>query len=216
MFSFVDKKIAHGEKRKALILHVDALKCEVYVSLREELLKQRPKRVSMRSVFAFLCFCLSGKLQVMNKFQGGLFPLLDLWEVEWRESKSQQEKSLLSVRFCVAAPRELAALCGGAAHHRALCHHVSAGNSPAGCCAHRLPLQRHLPLRLRKAQGGTDTLCDLKSSEGEPPWSPVSSTRPSQEECFCKSAERVRDSTRGDASCCETLTLPRGPCYWYC
>uniref|UniRef100_A0A8C3UWL8 Protein RRP5 homolog n=1 Tax=Catharus ustulatus TaxID=91951 RepID=A0A8C3UWL8_CATUS len=40
-----DKKIARGEKRKALILHVDALKCEVYVSLREELLKQKPKRV---------------------------------------------------------------------------------------------------------------------------------------------------------------------------
>uniref|UniRef100_A0A8C3Y5V4 Protein RRP5 homolog n=1 Tax=Catharus ustulatus TaxID=91951 RepID=A0A8C3Y5V4_CATUS len=45
LFSFVDKKIARGEKRKALILHVDALKCEVYVSLREELLKQKPKRV---------------------------------------------------------------------------------------------------------------------------------------------------------------------------
>uniref|UniRef100_A0A8C3UX86 Protein RRP5 homolog n=1 Tax=Catharus ustulatus TaxID=91951 RepID=A0A8C3UX86_CATUS len=33
-----------GLSLKALILHVDALKCEVYVSLREELLKQKPKR----------------------------------------------------------------------------------------------------------------------------------------------------------------------------
>uniref|UniRef100_A0A8C3DLD0 Protein RRP5 homolog n=1 Tax=Corvus moneduloides TaxID=1196302 RepID=A0A8C3DLD0_CORMO len=32
-------------KRKAIVLHVDALTSEVYVSLREELLKQRPKRV---------------------------------------------------------------------------------------------------------------------------------------------------------------------------
>ncbi|XP_064572523.1 protein RRP5 homolog isoform X1 [Zonotrichia leucophrys gambelii] len=39
-----DKNIAPGEKRKALILHVDALTSEVFVSLREELLKQRPKR----------------------------------------------------------------------------------------------------------------------------------------------------------------------------
>ncbi|XP_041317407.1 protein RRP5 homolog [Pyrgilauda ruficollis] len=38
------KNIAPGEKRKALVLHVDALTSEVYVSLREELLKQRPKR----------------------------------------------------------------------------------------------------------------------------------------------------------------------------
>ncbi|XP_030132204.4 protein RRP5 homolog isoform X2 [Taeniopygia guttata] len=39
-----DKNIAPGEKRKVLVLHVDALTSEVYVSLREELLKQRPKR----------------------------------------------------------------------------------------------------------------------------------------------------------------------------
>nr|XP_021391992.1 protein RRP5 homolog [Lonchura striata domestica] len=39
-----DKNIAPGEKRKALVLHVDALTSEVYVSLREEVLKQRPKR----------------------------------------------------------------------------------------------------------------------------------------------------------------------------
>uniref|UniRef100_A0A8C3DL49 Protein RRP5 homolog n=1 Tax=Corvus moneduloides TaxID=1196302 RepID=A0A8C3DL49_CORMO len=45
LFSFVDKNIAPGEKRKAIVLHVDALTSEVYVSLREELLKQRPKRV---------------------------------------------------------------------------------------------------------------------------------------------------------------------------
>ncbi|NXP19863.1 RRP5 protein, partial [Scytalopus superciliaris] len=37
-----DKKIVPGKKMKALVLHVDALTSEVYVSLREELLKQRP------------------------------------------------------------------------------------------------------------------------------------------------------------------------------
>ncbi|NWW78900.1 RRP5 protein, partial [Climacteris rufus] len=37
-----DKNIAPGEKRKALVLHVDALASKVYVSLRQELLKQRP------------------------------------------------------------------------------------------------------------------------------------------------------------------------------
>ncbi|NXA05405.1 RRP5 protein, partial [Sapayoa aenigma] len=37
-----DKNIAPGKKMKALVLHVDALTSEVYVSLREELLKQRP------------------------------------------------------------------------------------------------------------------------------------------------------------------------------
>uniref|UniRef100_A0A8C3B8X6 Protein RRP5 homolog n=1 Tax=Cairina moschata TaxID=8855 RepID=A0A8C3B8X6_CAIMO len=40
-----DKSIAPGEKRKVLVLHVDALTSKVYVSLREELLKQRPKQV---------------------------------------------------------------------------------------------------------------------------------------------------------------------------
>uniref|UniRef100_A0A8C3BA58 Protein RRP5 homolog n=1 Tax=Cairina moschata TaxID=8855 RepID=A0A8C3BA58_CAIMO len=39
-----DKSIAPGEKRKVLVLHVDALTSKVYVSLREELLKQRPKQ----------------------------------------------------------------------------------------------------------------------------------------------------------------------------
>uniref|UniRef100_A0A803VK95 Programmed cell death 11 n=1 Tax=Ficedula albicollis TaxID=59894 RepID=A0A803VK95_FICAL len=43
------KNIAHGEKRKALVLHVDALKSEVYVSLREELLKQRPRQLRENS-----------------------------------------------------------------------------------------------------------------------------------------------------------------------
>ncbi|NXG03385.1 RRP5 protein, partial [Sakesphorus luctuosus] len=37
-----DKNIVPGKKTKALVLHVDALTSEVYVSLREELLKQRP------------------------------------------------------------------------------------------------------------------------------------------------------------------------------
>ncbi|NXK86859.1 RRP5 protein, partial [Formicarius rufipectus] len=37
-----DKNIVPGEKIKALVLHVDTLTSEVYVSLREELLKQRP------------------------------------------------------------------------------------------------------------------------------------------------------------------------------
>uniref|UniRef100_A0A8B9Z2U4 Protein RRP5 homolog n=1 Tax=Buteo japonicus TaxID=224669 RepID=A0A8B9Z2U4_9AVES len=36
-----DKNIVPGEKTKALVLHVDALTSKVYVSLREELLKQR-------------------------------------------------------------------------------------------------------------------------------------------------------------------------------
>uniref|UniRef100_A0A8C5THM6 Protein RRP5 homolog n=1 Tax=Malurus cyaneus samueli TaxID=2593467 RepID=A0A8C5THM6_9PASS len=40
-----DKNIAPGVKRKAVVLHVDALTSEVHVSLREELFKQRPKRV---------------------------------------------------------------------------------------------------------------------------------------------------------------------------
>ncbi|KAM6265093.1 protein RRP5 homolog [Spheniscus humboldti] len=38
-----DKNIVPGEKTKALVLHVDALTSKVYVSLREELLKQRAK-----------------------------------------------------------------------------------------------------------------------------------------------------------------------------
>ncbi|XP_064000521.1 protein RRP5 homolog [Pogoniulus pusillus] len=39
-----EKKMVPGEKAKALILHVDALTSKVYVSLREELLKQRAKQ----------------------------------------------------------------------------------------------------------------------------------------------------------------------------
>ncbi|XP_051656636.1 protein RRP5 homolog isoform X1 [Manacus candei] len=39
-----DKNIVPGKKMKVLVLHVDAPTSEVYVSLREELLKQRPKR----------------------------------------------------------------------------------------------------------------------------------------------------------------------------
>ncbi|XP_054019547.1 protein RRP5 homolog [Dryobates pubescens] len=39
-----DKKVVPGEKAKALVLHVDALTSKVYVSLREELLKQRAKQ----------------------------------------------------------------------------------------------------------------------------------------------------------------------------
>ncbi|NWR86069.1 RRP5 protein, partial [Furnarius figulus] len=37
-----NKNIVPGKKMKALVLHVDALTSEVYVSLREELLQQRP------------------------------------------------------------------------------------------------------------------------------------------------------------------------------
>uniref|UniRef100_A0A8C4TSZ3 Protein RRP5 homolog n=1 Tax=Falco tinnunculus TaxID=100819 RepID=A0A8C4TSZ3_FALTI len=40
-----DKNIAPGEKTKVLVLHVDALTSKVYVSLREELLKQRAKQL---------------------------------------------------------------------------------------------------------------------------------------------------------------------------
>ncbi|XP_010127609.1 PREDICTED: protein RRP5 homolog [Chlamydotis macqueenii] len=40
-----DKSIVPGEKIKALVLHVDVLTSTVYVSLREKLLKQRPKQV---------------------------------------------------------------------------------------------------------------------------------------------------------------------------
>ncbi|XP_075614116.1 protein RRP5 homolog isoform X1 [Balearica regulorum gibbericeps] len=39
-----DKNLVPGEKTKALVLHVDALTSKVYVSLREELLKQRAKQ----------------------------------------------------------------------------------------------------------------------------------------------------------------------------
>ncbi|KAM6203268.1 protein RRP5 homolog [Sarcoramphus papa] len=39
-----DKNIVPGEKTKALVLHVDALTSKMYVSLREELLKQRAKQ----------------------------------------------------------------------------------------------------------------------------------------------------------------------------
>ncbi|XP_025966122.2 protein RRP5 homolog isoform X1 [Dromaius novaehollandiae] len=39
-----DKSIVPGEKAKGLVLHVDALTSVVYVSLREELLKQRAKQ----------------------------------------------------------------------------------------------------------------------------------------------------------------------------
>ncbi|XP_056207771.1 protein RRP5 homolog isoform X2 [Falco biarmicus] len=40
-----DKNIAPGEKTKVLVLHVDALTSKVYVSLREELLKQPAKQL---------------------------------------------------------------------------------------------------------------------------------------------------------------------------
>ncbi|KAM9282065.1 protein RRP5 homolog isoform 2-T2 [Cariama cristata] len=41
-----DKNIVPGEKTKALVLHVDALTSKVYISLREELLKQRAKQLT--------------------------------------------------------------------------------------------------------------------------------------------------------------------------
>ncbi|XP_010131602.1 PREDICTED: protein RRP5 homolog [Buceros rhinoceros silvestris] len=44
-----DKNIVPGEKTEALILHVDALTSKVYVSLRDELLKQRAKQVCSNS-----------------------------------------------------------------------------------------------------------------------------------------------------------------------
>lgn len=60
VFSFVDKNIVPGEKTEALVLHVDALTSKVYVSLREELLKQRAKQVC--SVIGFLCFYSSSNV----------------------------------------------------------------------------------------------------------------------------------------------------------
>ncbi|NWQ60507.1 RRP5 protein, partial [Neopipo cinnamomea] len=50
-----EKNIVPGKKMKALVLHVDAPTSEVYVSLREELLKQRPKQVCVQ----FLDLCVS-------------------------------------------------------------------------------------------------------------------------------------------------------------
>ncbi|NWR32721.1 RRP5 protein, partial [Tachuris rubrigastra] len=50
-----EKNIVPGKKMKALVLHVDAPTSEVYVSLREELLKQRPKQVRVQ----FLDPCVS-------------------------------------------------------------------------------------------------------------------------------------------------------------
>ncbi|XP_008947621.1 PREDICTED: protein RRP5 homolog [Merops nubicus] len=44
-----DKNIVPGEKMKALVLHVDVLASKVYVSLREELLKQRGKQLTENS-----------------------------------------------------------------------------------------------------------------------------------------------------------------------
>ncbi|XP_062436335.1 protein RRP5 homolog isoform X1 [Rhea pennata] len=44
-----DKSIVPGEKAKVLVLHVDALTSMVYVSLREELLKQRAKQRLMEN-----------------------------------------------------------------------------------------------------------------------------------------------------------------------
>ncbi|GAB0192080.1 protein RRP5 [Grus japonensis] len=44
-----DKNLVPGEKTKALVLHVDALTSKVYVSLREELLKQRAKQLTENS-----------------------------------------------------------------------------------------------------------------------------------------------------------------------
>lgn len=58
LFLFVDKNIVPGEKTKALVLHVDALTSKVYVSLREELLKQRAKLVCVW----FLDLCVSVRL----------------------------------------------------------------------------------------------------------------------------------------------------------
>lgn len=59
LFLFVEKKVVPGEKAKALVLHVDALTSKVYVSLREELLKQKAKQVCLQ--FGFMCFCSSSK-----------------------------------------------------------------------------------------------------------------------------------------------------------
>ncbi|NXN36661.1 RRP5 protein, partial [Rhinoptilus africanus] len=52
-----DKNIVPGEKTKALVLHVDALTSRVYVSLREELLKQRPKQVCVQRTPSTLPSC---------------------------------------------------------------------------------------------------------------------------------------------------------------
>lgn len=93
LLSFVDKNIVPGEKTKALVLHVDALTSKVYVSLREELLKQRAKQVCVQFLDLCVSVHLANSRQLMN-FEGELFRPLELWEVKWRESKSQQEKSL--------------------------------------------------------------------------------------------------------------------------
>uniref|UniRef100_A0A8C8RBW1 Programmed cell death 11 n=1 Tax=Pelusios castaneus TaxID=367368 RepID=A0A8C8RBW1_9SAUR len=44
---FVDKRLVTGQKASALVLHVDALKSAVHVSLRDELLNPKVKRVSL-------------------------------------------------------------------------------------------------------------------------------------------------------------------------
>ncbi|NXD77943.1 RRP5 protein, partial [Halcyon senegalensis] len=52
-----DKNIVPGEQTKALVLHVDALSSKVYVSLREELLKQKSKQVCSQRTPSTLPSC---------------------------------------------------------------------------------------------------------------------------------------------------------------
>uniref|UniRef100_A0A8C3PDQ8 Protein RRP5 homolog n=1 Tax=Chrysemys picta bellii TaxID=8478 RepID=A0A8C3PDQ8_CHRPI len=46
---FIDKSLVAGQKARVLVLHVDALKSAVHISLREELLKPKAKRLTENS-----------------------------------------------------------------------------------------------------------------------------------------------------------------------
>uniref|UniRef100_A0A8C0EED8 Protein RRP5 homolog n=1 Tax=Bubo bubo TaxID=30461 RepID=A0A8C0EED8_BUBBB len=67
-----DKNIVPGEKTKALVLHVDALTSKVYVSLREELLKQRAKQLKENSQHSAIVQHIAEEFAVVSLETGQL------------------------------------------------------------------------------------------------------------------------------------------------
>ncbi|XP_014815473.1 PREDICTED: protein RRP5 homolog isoform X2 [Calidris pugnax] len=66
-----DKNIVPGEKTKALVLHVDALTSKVYVSLREELLKQRPKQLTENSQHSAIVQLVAEEFAIVSLLETG-------------------------------------------------------------------------------------------------------------------------------------------------
>uniref|UniRef100_A0A8B9P867 Protein RRP5 homolog n=1 Tax=Apteryx owenii TaxID=8824 RepID=A0A8B9P867_APTOW len=67
-----DKSIVPGEKAKGLLLHVDALTSMVYVSLREELLKQRAKqRLTENSLHSAIVQHIAEEFAIVSLLETG-------------------------------------------------------------------------------------------------------------------------------------------------